>query len=90
MKLYKVRVWVNERTRKGDIVHPYNYEEVIVNDLLTAEHIYADQLAIARGFEPYGHEVRAELFTPHIFNGGRLAYWPDDNDYIKEYHTQFN
>jgi hypothetical protein len=83
--IYKVRAWVNRRDRENVVDHPYSFEEVVVNNLESAQRMFDRQVMTVKNWEMYGDKVYVELFVPHIFEDGTLAYWPDNNEYIRTY-----
>jgi len=88
MKLYKVRAWVNHTVKrgrnKGHIEHPYFKEEVFtkLNGALSVFRACVNEI---QSYDMYGDEPHVELFVPHIYEDGHLAYWPDDEKYIAKY-----
>ena len=90
--IYKIRAWSNKRIkrgiRRGDIEHSYWYERVVVNNLEHAKRLYEEQRSIVSNEHSYAgiESVKAELFEPHIFDDGELAYWPDNDVYIERYN----
>jgi hypothetical protein len=89
MKLYKIRAWVNYTLTKGKdkgrIQQESYHEKIIVNNLETAEREYTNLLHRVQNDGSYGARVwHAELFEPHIFDDGSLAYWPDNDLYIEK------
>lgn len=80
MKIYKVRALVYERAKEG-LKIIYNDEEIIINNLDTAIEYFnkfKNQVNTWKGL-PNITDGKCELFEPHIFKNGTLAYWPDDN-----------
>ncbi len=90
MKIYKIRAWTNKTGKrgrgKGIITHPYSFEEIIIDNLETAKSLFREQ--VSRIKEEMGNNKHVELFEPHIFEDGSLAYWPDNNSYIDKYETE--
>jgi hypothetical protein len=91
-KIYKVRAWVNKTARRSvrgfaPAVEKVFYKEaVIVNNLKRVKAVYGELKNEASCSQYYsGYSGAAELFEPHIFDNGELAYWPDDEKYIEKY-----
>lgn len=86
-RLYKVRAWVNKWDRKGGYSHPFRHEEVFLK-LKAAKRVFdvcVNEVKTWQGL-PGIKSVRVTLFIPHVFEDGSLAYWPDDEKYIKQYN----
>ena len=82
-RVYKVRAWVNETNRKGVVEHPHSYEEMCLTES-AARRLYRKQLSELKSWESYGkYSGRCQLFIPHVFDDGSLAYWPDNEEYIE-------
>lgn len=88
MKIYKIRGWVNRKSTKRN-PHPdraFSYEEVVLN-LETAKRKFEftkREVNSFAGMSGYSSGY-AQLFIPHIFEDGTLAYWPADEKYIEKY-----
>lgn len=82
MALYKIRAWVNERTQKGFIEHPYTYDEIVLHNKKTACSLFQKQVSELKTWQYSIYSGKAEVFVPHVFEDGTLAYWPDDDNYI--------
>uniref|UniRef100_A0A6M3IPV9 Uncharacterized protein n=1 Tax=viral metagenome TaxID=1070528 RepID=A0A6M3IPV9_9ZZZZ len=88
-KIYKIRMWVNEkRDRRGNLKpHPINKTEIVINNLEYAKSIYEQfksEMKMYKGYKSYVSGY-CQLFEPHIFENGTLAYWPDKEKYIEKY-----
>jgi len=85
MELYKVRAWVNQR-KKGSLEQPYYFEEVVLNKD-TATSLFSREKGRVKTYEGLRsiELIHCEVFVPHIFEDGTLAYWPDNNEYIEKY-----
>jgi hypothetical protein len=88
-RIYKARMWVVRRiTRgrlKGQIGDVEHHEEIIINNLDTAKRKYEQckkAMELHKGMSGYSGGV--ELFEPHIFENGTIAYWPEDEKYIMQ------
>ena len=84
MRIYKIRAWINERTRKGNIEYPHVYEEVVVCKK-TACSLFLKQVAELKTWQFSLYSGKAEVFIPYIFKDGTLAYWPDKGKYIEKF-----
>jgi len=86
MTLYKIRAWVHERKKNGSYteVEPYSYETVVVENLETAKMIFGKNVAEVKQWSQMSsrYSGKVELFVPHMFPDGTLAYWPEDEKYI--------
>lgn len=91
MKLYMVRAWVNKWHRNGGYSHPFKLDEVFTK-LPRAKEVYDSCVAEIKTWEDLSdiHSVQAMLFVPHIFDNGALAYWPDNEKYIKRYNLSIS
>jgi len=77
MKIYKVKAFVNFMNRK-EIESVHNTEQVIIDDLKSARVLFEQEKCILAQYKDLaGHGGRVELFEPHVFENGTLAYWPD-------------
>lgn len=84
MTVYKVRAYVNKRTSKGADKEALYKETVVLDNLQTAESIYKAYKNDCETYTQYsGYHGACELFVPHIFEDGTLAYWPDKEQYIE-------
>jgi hypothetical protein len=88
-KIYKIRAWVNhtpERGRdKGRVQIESYHEEIILNNLKSAKELFKTALSRVQCDGYYGYRTwTAELFEPHVFENGTLAYWPDNENYIEK------
>ena len=86
-KVWKVRAWVHKSSRKG-MEQVHSFEEVFLTES-AALHRYADQVCSVKGYTCYAnHTGKVELFIPHVFDNGTLAYWPDADGYIERYDSK--
>ena len=88
MELYKIRGWVNRKATKRNPMpdHAFSYEEVVLN-LDTAKRKFESTKREVIGFSCMSgySSGYAQLFIPHVFEDGTLAYWPDNEEYIEKY-----
>lgn len=90
MKIYKIRGWVNSKKRRRHmesvIDHPYQKEEIYVK-LEGAKNCYIKMKAEIKNEVSYAgvESAHLELFIPHVFKDGGLAYWPDKEKYIEKW-----
>ena len=84
--IYKIHYFVHERI-KGKIELIEHDKTVIINNLDYAISIFNDYKQRVMMYEYQGHSLsgKVELFEPHIHDNGLLAYWPDNEHYIREY-----
>lgn len=84
-KIYKIRAWVTNKGKRGLNKNESYIEEVVVNNLESAKSKFKDALGRVQCDSYYGNRTwDAELFEPHIFDDGTLAYWPDNENYIEK------
>ena len=79
MTIYKIRMYINKQKRRENVRYEEK-EEIIIDNLETAKRKYKaclERMECLRGVK--GYSGRVELFIPHIFEDGSIAYWPDDN-----------
>lgn len=93
-KIYKVRCIVMKTiTRginKGRPEDVYRMDEkIIIGNIDRAREIYLKEKNQANQYFQYAnHFGMVELFEPHIFDNGELAYWPDNDKYIEQYRRE--
>jgi hypothetical protein len=89
MTIYKVRMFINNRPKrgrnKGTLTRVHYFEEVIIDNLESAKRIFEEQKIELKTLDYDNNTGRVELFIPHIFDSGILAYWPDNEEYIDKY-----
>ena len=88
MTVYKVRYFVNKHHPKKSpsLVLEVYKEEIVVDKLDTAKSIYQSYLNDAKMYQSYGdYQGKVELFVPHMFESGTLAYWPDGEQYVDQF-----
>jgi hypothetical protein len=89
MKIYKIRAWTNKTVqrgkKRGNIEHPYSKEIIIIDNLESAKRVFESEAYNIRYEISDADRGFAELFEPHIFQDGTLAYWPDNDQYIDKY-----
>ena len=87
MIIYKIRSLVTERKRGGKYIDVYQKEIIIIDNLQRAKEKYKYELNEVMTWTQYSkYHGLCELFTPHLFDNGELAYWPDNNIYINKYN----
>lgn len=90
MKIYKIRGWVNRHIKRGrragEVEREYYAEEIIIDNLETAKRKFEEvkNQVNCQGYYS-GFSGKAELFEPHLFEDGTLAYWPDNENYIEQF-----
>jgi len=90
MKIYKIIMNVSEYNRRKDEQKNVTHKEEIVigkNNLKYARAVFSgwkSELNSSFSYHTRGIERTGtvQLFIPHVFENGLLAYWPDDNKYI--------
>jgi hypothetical protein len=92
MKIYKIRGFVNRHITRGrnagTIEQVYFKEEIIIDNLETARQRFEFMKGQVNCYGYYAdHSGKAELFEPHIFEDGTLAYWPDKENYIEQFEV---
>ncbi|MFA5240361.1 MAG: hypothetical protein WC476_11740 [Phycisphaerae bacterium] len=94
MKIYKIRAWTNKRIKrgrsKGSIEHTFSDEVIVINNLASAKRKYVEMLNKIKYEQQYADNGHCELFIPHKFEDGTLAYWPNNDKYIKKYNSEEN
>lgn len=87
IKIFKIRAVVTEQ-KKDRWVDVYRCDEkVIVGDEQHARAVYKDRLNEIQTYAQYSkYSCLCELFEPHIFDNGELAYWPDDGIYLERFN----
>ena len=93
MKLYKVRYRVTRYCPRKEGRKQYETVEdktEVFTKLEGAVNFYEQCVNEAATYKAYPktYEGFVELFVPHIFETGSLAYWPDDDKYIKKFHFE--
>lgn len=75
-RIYKVRAWVNPTGSGED--HLYTYHDVFLTESAARRQykIQVDELESWNNMSNVSSCI-AELFIPHVFDDGSLAYWPD-------------
>jgi len=88
-KLYKIRAWVN-RTMRGGRIEQKWYKESVYTKLSGAKLFYASMVNRVEVDTScyYKYSGKVELFIPHVWDTGELAYWPDDEKYIAKYDSE--
>lgn len=83
IKIFKVRGLVLNKGRGKKHNEPFFYEEkVIIGNLRTAINEYLKTKNAVFTWGDYKIYGVVELFTPHIYGNGNIAYWPDDEIYL--------
>jgi hypothetical protein len=85
--IYKVRFLLNQRDRNHRLNRVEDGEIIIVDNGAMAKEIFNDhKTRYSVGYaSTAGYSGLCEVFIPHQFENGTLAYWPDDNEYIDRY-----
>ena len=87
--IYKVRAFVNRYVtrgrNKGSFERTSERDWIVINNLASAKSIYEETKKVVEyQCQLAGYTGKVELFIPHIFEDGTLAYWPDE-DYIERW-----
>ena len=84
--IYKIRMFVNKADRKNGGFKRIEYsEEIILDNIKTAKAYYASAKNTMKTYSGLmGFCGSVELFVPHIFDNGVLAYYPDNDNYIEK------
>jgi len=86
MTIYKIRSWSWRVNRKGEYVDKEQNEDIVIDNLDRAKEIYNKHLNEIECLSQYSkHHGRCQLFIPHLFDNGELAYWPDNEKYIEKF-----
>lgn len=87
MTIYKIRSWSWRVDRKGNMVDQEgNRDEIVIDNLERAKEIYEKHLNEIKYVAQYSkYHGRCQLFIPHLFDNGELAYWPDNDEYIEKF-----
>lgn len=87
MKIYKIQYTINNRIERGKdrgrIERIETRDEIVVDNFDSAINLYK---RFWKRWENhvscYGYFGFVEVFEPHIYDDGTLAYFPDDENYI--------
>jgi len=91
VKIFKVRAWTINHTKKGNIADRIEdrIEDVFIGkkSLRYAKDRFYTLVKERKMEEMYGREVHIQLFEPYVYNDGQLAHYPKDDIYIDQYVT---
>lgn len=87
--IYKVRAIIMKK-KKGSWTDVYRKDEIVtINSLERAMEVYREEKNNAECYTQYSkYSAIVELFIPHIFDNGQLAYWPDHANYIEQFRKR--
>jgi len=88
MTIYKIRYFINKRKRNGDFdfTAGETKETIVIDNLERAKEIYIRYKNECECVAQYARfSGKCELFIPHQFDNGELAYWADDGNYIEQF-----
>lgn len=92
MTIYKVRMAIIQTVRRRREMMTETVEdkeEIVIDNLETARRIFDEyRNNVKFSCQHAGRTGLAELFVPHVHANGKLAYWPDNEEYIERWVKQ--